>query len=828
MGTVFDNNPNNLITRLAASYTAGQGQITVLSGDASRFGSPSPTSPVRVALVKASTIDQQGYFTDPTAISIFRVTNRSGSVLTIGEALEGTTDQNFVLGDIVLAGVTQGSFSLIHTAINSLESQVSTLEGEMDQVQQDVSDLDADLTTLESDLSLKAPLASPALTGVPTAPTPASGTSTTQIATTAFVDPVSLKIGNEVSGGTPGRVLFEDASGNLADSTNMTWDASTNRFTVASGGITTASLNTQTVDFGTQGGTTGSPSARTLWTIQPLNGGAPWQATIGTAFFNGFPDEVLYIGTNGDGALATAPRISLGIEASYYEIASGRMTSEFYFEHRSPASGGPSPQFQRRPFGCTIDQLTGSTKMSWELGPPLTGFGFGAVRGGPSNGGDFDIQRWTTGVDAASSAVLITAPLTARRAVTLQSTVAVTGGMTLSGLTNITNSGTDGVGVEGVRFQIAGNLGTDNWRHSLVSSLSSNPTNSWLRFDVASSQTTQVQALTLRGDGSAAFAGRVGVNAPSPDAQLQVTAGSAATKGLIVKAATSQTSNLFEAQDSTSTTLVYISAGGFINTTSGIGTNTITFDNGVNSWNLYRPGPDPLLYLRDNTNARMQMTFVPGATANTASTLISSLVGVNENSPGAQLQITTAASSRKGLIVKGTTSQTANLFECQSSTGTVLASVSSTGAFTVPTLNTISTLYLDGNPGLSFNSTDRYLWSGTNSLNVVKDDGTSTHLTVLNTGKVGVGTVSPAGQLEVNSKATSTVGLIVKAISSQTANLIEAQDSSGTATTVVRPDGSIGLPTLADSAAANNSLYYSSTQSKLVYKDQAGTANPLY
>ena len=40
---------------------------------------------------------------------------------------------------------------------------------------------------LKVELDKKAPLASPALTGVPTAPTAAAGTSTTQIATTAFV-----------------------------------------------------------------------------------------------------------------------------------------------------------------------------------------------------------------------------------------------------------------------------------------------------------------------------------------------------------------------------------------------------------------------------------------------------------------------------------------------------------------------------------------------------------------------------------------------------------------------------------------------------------------
>ncbi|WP_244596281.1 tail fiber protein, partial [Escherichia coli] len=42
-------------------------------------------------------------------------------------------------------------------------------------------------TTINNALALKAPLASPALTGVPTAPTAAQGTSNTQIATTAYV-----------------------------------------------------------------------------------------------------------------------------------------------------------------------------------------------------------------------------------------------------------------------------------------------------------------------------------------------------------------------------------------------------------------------------------------------------------------------------------------------------------------------------------------------------------------------------------------------------------------------------------------------------------------
>lgn len=51
----------------------------------------------------------------------------------------------------------------------------------------DVDNLQTTLNNIDTALGLKAPLASPALTGTPTAPTAAEGTKTTQIATTAFV-----------------------------------------------------------------------------------------------------------------------------------------------------------------------------------------------------------------------------------------------------------------------------------------------------------------------------------------------------------------------------------------------------------------------------------------------------------------------------------------------------------------------------------------------------------------------------------------------------------------------------------------------------------------
>lgn len=73
-------------------------------------------------------------------------------------------------------------------------------------------------TAQQTALDAKAPLASPALTGTPTAPTAASGTSNTQIATTAFVSAFTAKVlvlgpADAVPGGTPaGTVIVRTAT----------------------------------------------------------------------------------------------------------------------------------------------------------------------------------------------------------------------------------------------------------------------------------------------------------------------------------------------------------------------------------------------------------------------------------------------------------------------------------------------------------------------------------------------------------------------------------------------------------------------------------------
>lgn len=69
-------------------------------------------------------------------------------------------------------------------AANTLKEQFSESLFELAEMHEN------DVNTINESLATKAPLASPALTGVPTAPTAASGTATDQIATTKFVDDI--------------------------------------------------------------------------------------------------------------------------------------------------------------------------------------------------------------------------------------------------------------------------------------------------------------------------------------------------------------------------------------------------------------------------------------------------------------------------------------------------------------------------------------------------------------------------------------------------------------------------------------------------------------
>ena len=144
MTTDFYTTRDNVKTT-TTGYTAGSGSIALAIGTGQMFGSTFP--------LVFSTFDAAG-----AAKGVYLCTGRAGDTL-VGLALLSGVDVDLPAGSLVSICWTAAHADQLATAVNALEQVLYTL----------------------------APLDSPPLTGVPTAPTAAPGTNTTQLATCGFV-----------------------------------------------------------------------------------------------------------------------------------------------------------------------------------------------------------------------------------------------------------------------------------------------------------------------------------------------------------------------------------------------------------------------------------------------------------------------------------------------------------------------------------------------------------------------------------------------------------------------------------------------------------------
>ena len=205
----------------------------------------------------------------------------------------------------------------------------------------------------------------------------------------------------------------------------------------------------------------------------------------------------------------------------------------------------------------------------------------------------------------------------------------------------------------------------------------------------------------------------------------------------------------------------------------------------------------------------------------------------------AQLHVTSAAAATKGLIVKGASGQTANLFELQNNSGTALVSANAIGVgiSTDPPSNSwykllvansnswfskgvidSSPLYANADiilgsiatsrPGLGslagshimMRTSDVASISATNETNggilsyqnlkwtIGADAGWGVQAVSV-PGTLLVGAASSTAKAEINTGSTSTRGLVVKGVASQSANLTEWQDNTGAVVAAVSPTG---------------------------------------
>jgi hypothetical protein len=265
----------------------------------------------------------------------------------------------------------------------------------------------------------------------------------------------------------------------------------------------------------------------------------------------------------------------------------------------------------------------------------------------------------------------------------------------------------------------------------------------------------------------------------------------------------------------------------------------------------------------------------------------SGLAGFGQLTPTSQLHVQSQLASRVALITQGIASQTANLSEWQNNSGTILNRVLADGTFgngygsagIKPILipsggntgqgghafvnyfgattgyivpdnagnmvfanalgNTVFTI-ISASTKIDFQAisigTAGYPYSPSVALDTTNGSevgfylpsGYGSNTLSIVTARTPRMTFGATGNVLVSGFTASTVGLTIKAAASQTANIQEWQNSSSTVLSAVKADGSYQPASLADASATNNSVYYSTTLSKLVYKDTAGTVNALY
>lgn len=290
-------------------------------------------------------------------------------------------------------------------------------------------------------------------------------------------------------------------------------------------------------------------------------------------------------------------------------------------------------------------------------------------------------------------------------------------------------------------------------------------------------------------------------NASSVNAKVSILTGSAATPGLIIKAVSSQSANLLEWKDSSNGNMAFIDAVG-----------SATFNNLGTTNNIYA------YYGKISANAQAaghlgQMTAI----ATSASTI--------------------------GMVIRGAASQTADLQQWQNSAGTVLAFINSAGTAKLPIITDVastgSLIYMNasnveintrsvGNIGLivsgvASQSANLQEWrnsAGTVLAYVISDGSFVTR------GALIGGQYSGTAIFGVQGYSASNVVAIVKGVASQTANLQEWQNSSGTVIARVDKDGN----NYSNAFVTPGFEFYSAPENSggFVYlkKETAAAANP--
>ena len=239
-----------------------------------------------------------------------------------------------------------------------------------------------------------------------------------------------------------------------------------------------------------------------------------------------------------------------------------------------------------------------------------------------------------------------------------------------------------------------------------------------------------------------------------------ITSSSASVKGLIIKGASSQTADLQQWQDSSSSVLASISSSGLLDLSATNGTwSALLTSNIGDKIGLWTSGGATSFGF--GIQASRTVAFVPSGSGFSVRKAVAS----GDKSSGTDAVVlfetgaitqTLSSASVKGLVIKGASSQSANLQEWQDSSGTALAYISSDG-----TIHGGGSFLVDGTYGIT-----------------------------------NIRAATLGGSLNVGTGYALQQGIIVRGAASQSANLQEWQNSSGTVLASISAAGNLTVQDL--------------------------------
>ena len=184
--------PNTDITGLGTMSTQNASSVTITGGTISGItdlavadggtGASTLTGYVKGAGTSALTASATIPNTDITGLGTMSTQGASAVTIT-GGSITGITDLAIADGG---TGASTAAAALVNFGLTATAAELNIMDG-VTASTTEINYVGGVTSAIQTQLDAKAPLASPALTGTPTAPTAANLTNTTQLATTAFV-----------------------------------------------------------------------------------------------------------------------------------------------------------------------------------------------------------------------------------------------------------------------------------------------------------------------------------------------------------------------------------------------------------------------------------------------------------------------------------------------------------------------------------------------------------------------------------------------------------------------------------------------------------------